>query len=512
MNKPARHLLRVLLLWLLLCPLLASSASQQGVAEVIKNAAHSFFPESDKIGEFEGDPVAAVVYGQGKRLGYLFRTDDIFAIPAYSGRPVSTLVGLDLQGTIRGVKILHHEEPILAVGIKDEDLQHYVSQYPGIPMTVRSKIGGRDRKGYKALDGISGATITVMVINSTIMRSLHKVIKSRGIEPNAIAQHGAGSSQEKSSSAAQEIVSYSEPLWLITWQENELQIAILIFSLLILAFILVFQDWLARHPTFLTKVRIIFLIYTLFYIGWYLLGQLSVVNVLTFFSAITHEFKWDTFLVDPATFLLWGFVTVTLLLWGRGVYCGWLCPFGALQELLNKLALRMKIRQFDIPPVIHERLLAAKYIIFIVLFGLSLQSLGTVFQYIEVEPFKTTITMRFDREWPYVTYALILLLIGLFNRKFYCKYLCPLGAALAIPSRLRIFDWLRRRKECGRPCQTCAVECEVQAIRPTGEINTNECHYCLDCQVTYWNTNKCPPLAEKRKKRERARKLAGKTR
>jgi polyferredoxin len=122
----------------------------------------------------------------------------------------------------------------------------------------------------------------------------------------------------------------------------------------------------------------------------------------------------------------------------------------------------------------------------------------------EVEPFKTAIVMRFDREWWFVLFAASLLLVSLFNRKLYCKYLCPLGAALAISSQFRIFDWLRRRKECGRPCQTCAVECEVQAIRPTGEINQNECHYCLDCQVTYWNDHKCPPLVEKRKRRERS--------
>jgi len=119
-----------------------------------------------------------------------------------------------------------------------------------------------------------------------------------------------------------------------------------------------------------------------------------------------------------------------------------------------------------------------------------------------VEPFKTAMVMRFAREWPFVLYAAGLLAISVFNRKFFCRYMCPLGAALTFPARVRIFDWLRRRKECGRPCQTCAAECEVGAIRPTGEINANECHYCLDCQVTYWSSEKCPPLIEKRRKRE----------
>ena len=66
-----------------------------------------------------------------------------------------------------------------------------------------------------------------------------------------------------------------------------------------------------------------------------------------------------------------------------------------------------------------------------------------------------------------------------------------------------VFEWwLRRRKECGKPCQVCANQCSVRAIRPTGEINANECHYCLDCQVIYYNDKLCLPLIDRRKRRE----------
>jgi len=436
-------------------------------------------------------------------LGYVFLTDQVLPIPAYSGKPISTLVGFDLKGTIRGVRIVKHEEPILAVGIKDEDLLKFVNQYQGLGISQKAKIGGQDRPGYRALDSITGATITVMVINASVMRSLHKVLESRGIQPPRESQLPVEATEEKG------IEPTMEPIWEAVWQDRVVEIIILASSLFLLGLILVFQDWLARHPFFLTYVRNLFLVFTLLFIGWYMLGQLSVVNVLTFFRALTHEFQWDTFMGDPIIFMLWGFVAVTLLLWGRGVYCGWLCPFGALQELLNKLAVHFRLRQLEFPDVVHERLMALKYIIFIMLFGLSLQSLGLVLPFIEVEPFKTAITLRFDREWPFVTYVLVLLAISLFNRKFYCKYLCPLGAALAIPARLKLFDWLRRRKECGRPCQICAEECEVRAIRPTGEIDANECHYCLDCQVTYWNAYKCPPMVEKRKRLERHQKMQG---
>lgn len=96
-----------------------------------------------------------------------------------------------------------------------------------------------------------------------------------------------------------------------------------------------------------------------------------------------------------------------------------------------------------------------------------------------------------------------MLLPGLFIERFYCRYLCPLGAALAIPGRLRMFEWLKRYKECGSPCQRCAQECMVQAIHKEGNINVNECLYCLHCQVVYVDDHACPVLIQKRLKRER---------
>ncbi|HXF65312.1 MAG TPA: 4Fe-4S binding protein, partial [Burkholderiales bacterium] len=294
-----------------------------------------------------------------------------------------------------------------------------------------------------------------------------------------------------------------QALWTGVWRRRAAEIAVLAASLAILALILVFQDWLARRPRLVARVRNAFLAFTLFFIGWYALGQLTVINVFTFTNAVMREFSWERFLIDPMLFILWSFVAVTLLLWGRGVYCGWLCPFGALQELVNKLAQRLGTPQWELPDVVHERLWAVKYVILIVLFGISLQSMGEAAVYAEVEPFKTVFGLRFEREWPFVLYALVLIAVTAVNRKFFCKYLCALGAALAIPGRFRLFDWwLRRRKECGRPCQVCAVECPVRAIRQTGEINANECHYCLDCQVIYYSDRKCPPLVERRRRRE----------
>ena len=328
-----------------------------------------------------------------------------------------------------------------------------------------------------------------MVINRTVAVAMRKVAAAR-----ALLSAGADG---KSGFVP------PEPLWESAWKSRIWHVVVLSTALFLLLLILFFQDWLARHPTLLVHVRTGYLIFTLIFIGWIGLAQLSVVNVLTFVHALLRNFSWEGFLLDPMLFLLWSFVAMTVLLWGRGVYCGWLCPFGALQELSYRVAKRLKLPDWEPPALIHERLLALKYVLLLALFGLSLQSLAQAEVIAEIEPFKTVFALRFERAWPFVLYALLLVFAGLFVRKAFCRYVCPLGAALTFPGRFRIFDWLRRRKECGRPCQTCYRECEVRAIQPTGEINEVECHYCLDCQVTYWDDHKCPPLVEQHKKVER---------
>ena len=65
-----------------------------------------------------------------------------------------------------------------------------------------------------------------------------------------------------------------------------------------------------------------------------------------------------------------------------------------------------------------------------------------------------------------------------------------------------MFDWLKRYKECGSPCQTCANQCMVQAIHPTGEINPNECLTCLHCQVLYQSKTQCPVVIRRDRRRE----------
>ncbi len=300
------------------------------------------------------------------------------------------------------------------------------------------------------------------------------------------------------------------PLWQKIWLSKIPEITILVLALGVLTGVFFFQNWLVKRPVLTDRVRTGFLIFTVVFLGFYTHAQLSIVNVLTFISSLMHDFSWDFFLMDPLIFILWASVALSLLFWGRGVYCGWLCPFGALQELLNRVAKFMKIPQLKLPWGLHERLWPFKYIFFLGLFGISLNSFEMAERFAEIEPFKTAIILNFMREWPYVLYAVVLLVIGLFIERFFCRYICPLGGALAAPGKLSINEWLRRHKECGAPCHRCASECMVEAIHPNGKINPNECMQCLHCQTLYYDEHRCPPIIQRRLKRERRAALSTK--
>jgi NosR/NirI family nitrous oxide reductase transcriptional regulator len=281
--------------------------------------------------------------------------------------------------------------------------------------------------------------------------------------------------------------------WVQVWQNRTTEIIILCLSLVVLTVAFTQQNAISKKARQFHYFRWTFLFFTLLFSGFYAQGQLSVVNIYTLLLKVINGFSFDVFLLDPILFILWIYTAISLVLWGRGLFCGWLCPFGALQEMLSWLAKKVGIQQIQIKSEHHNRLLLLKYFILIGLLAISLYSLNLAEKLAEIEPFKTAITLLFVRSWPFAGYALLLLGLGMFIHKFYCRYLCPLGAGLAIIGKFRRFEWLNRRRECGTPCQMCRHRCEINAIHRNGTINYEECIQCLECIVIINDERQCAP-------------------
>ena len=381
------------------------------------------------------------------------------------------------------------------INVFDQNIQINADGMPEFARTTLFRVGGN--AGFNP-----GAEATLKL--GVTLRKNHLVADSTELEiPMAFAQELF---------EAVEVTPRPEdnrqPVWIGLWKERWLTISLLVLSLTLLTVFFARQRTLSQYPKLVHRFRWGFLFFTLFFIGFYAQGQLSVVNIYTLFLAIWDGFSLNVFLMDPVLFILWTYTFISLFVWGRGLFCGWLCPFGALQEMAAWLGEKLKLRQVKVPEKWHRRLILLKYPILLVLVGTAFYSLELAEKLVEVEPFKTGITLIFVRYWPFVAYAVGLLVVGMFIHKFYCRYLCPLGAGLAVLGKLRLFSWLDRVELCGKPCQHCKNSCGINAIHKDGRIDYNECIQCLECVVILKDQSQCVDKVLEKKRQRQAQILA----
>lgn len=687
---------RVLCLFLFICFYSPINIAKTGDVTPIPDQIAEIFPSATRIGLPDTDLPVIPVYQLNDLLGYVFETNSFTNFMGFAGEPINILIGLDTQGTIAGLKILKHNEPIFVYGLGEPPLFDFVEQYKDHSIKERFIINSSNRSAPNTtyFDGVTKATVSVLVVNDTIITSALKVARAKldgfiapsnmmlkpdyfvplsfdelldkgfishwqmpteqvlndaslsdevitAIEktpkesqhfvdmyiafvnipiigknlfgeaefarlqenlkpgehailmlsngdysyvsedfipqtiPSRLSLNQSGFPADirdidfysfYDPSFAQDVPEYKDihilrlksqsgfelnremavglginykasffdtqqhifaknmslspdlfmlnpdaisdeptPLWMRIWQDRTLVIVIMGVYLLGLSILFAKQKDIVKHTRLTHSIRFASLVFVLFFIGFYAQGQLSVVNIYTLLLALYNGFKIEVFLLDPVIFILWVFVFISLFIFGRGLYCGWLCPFGALQEFAGMLAKALKIKQIKIKPQYHKAGQAIKYLILIGLLVSAFVSMNVAEKLAEIEPFKTSITLHFVRTWPFVVYAVLLLLLSMKIHKVFCRYLCPLGAGLAILGRYPLLKWLRRRKECGSPCQLCkSKKCEIDAIEQSGEINYAECIQCLECVVTIENPDICVIDKYKGKKKRSA--------
>ncbi len=284
------------------------------------------------------------------------------------------------------------------------------------------------------------------------------------------------------------------PPWVEALRNRQTDMVILaVFLTALTALVLFAQNKLADSKIF-TPIRLTILAVVTGFIGWWGQGQLSIVTVL---GVIRTSFEGGSFTFlayDPFSLLIWAFAILGFVLWGRGLFCGWLCPFGALQEFTHHIGRLLRMPKIEPSARWDARLKNLKYVLLAGLVATVFVSPDSIDTVAEVEPFKTAITTFFIREWYYVAYAAFWLLSGMVLFKGFCRYVCPLGAVMAIGGLIRGRDWIARREECGSPCQLCKMKCNYGSIKKTGEIAYSECFGCLDCVSIHNDEQRCVPL------------------
>ena len=219
------------------------------------------------------------------------------------------------------------------------------------------------------------------------------------------------------------------------------------------------------------------------YMGVYKSQLMSIVDVLRPVTGLIGEQNpFPVFSYSIAWYAFAAFTVVTTVLWGR-VYCGRICAFGALTQLIDAIVpARLRV---ELPKKLEER---ASYIKYGILLGAIVYYLLTheIGFYRYVEPFWM---FTFEASTPLWVGLAILLVASVFVRNLYCRFLCPLGAALGILSNLTVFR-IKRWSEC-KTCRICEKACEWGAIQGP-KIVLTECVRCDDCERLYADTKKCP--------------------
>jgi NosR/NirI family nitrous oxide reductase transcriptional regulator len=225
------------------------------------------------------------------------------------------------------------------------------------------------------------------------------------------------------------------------------------------------------------RLKYVTLVFAVAYMGFFKSHLISVVDV---FGAIDRNLPIAKY--NISYYALGIFVVVSTVLWGR-VYCGRVCAFGAMTQLMDAILPR-KLR-VDPPPAIERRAAWIKYGLLgaVLLYYVATRDL-LVYRY--VEPFWMFGLFGSTMMW---TGLAFLILATVFVRNLYCRFLCPVGALLGIISNVTLFQ-IKRWSEC-RTCKICEKACEWGAIQGP-KIIKSECVRCDDCERLYVDRKKCP--------------------
>ena len=285
------------------------------------------------------------------------------------------------------------------------------------------------------------------------------------------------------------------PLFIQVWINNIFQIIIFVFLWIMTVMVFIYRNIISQNIIFVEKIHIVYLSCFLAITLMLGCGQISVVNIFTLINIIIEGSSFQLFFFNPFIALEWIFVTFSLLLYSRMFFCGWVCPFGALQHLLFniRLALISYKKRYEINFCVRLLLNNLRYIIFVFIFLLSFFSLNLAETLSEIEPFKTVWNIGiFKRDLLTIIYIFFLFFNSIFLERFFCRFLCPLGASLSMLSLFSFFH-IGRRKTCVK-CKICKKNCFVYAIDSYGKIDNFECLGCFECINNMYNKNKCPPL------------------
>ena len=150
-------------------PLISRFVDDVEISEIV--------PGADALGKLREDFPVVPALKDGEVVGYVFLTSDFVSTTGYSGKPIHIVMGVDADAKVTGVKLVKHSEPIVLIGIPERKITAVTEAYAGVDLIKEAEANG----SVHDLDIVSGATVTIMVIDDSIIRAGLKVARGLGL-------------------------------------------------------------------------------------------------------------------------------------------------------------------------------------------------------------------------------------------------------------------------------------------------------------------------------------------
>jgi len=191
----------------------------------------------------------------------------------------------------------------------------------------------------------------------------------------------------------------------------------------------------------------------------------------------------------PSSLILFAAVAAITLLVGR-VFCGWICPLGSIGEFSNLAARKLGIKRREMSGPVDRGLKMLKYVVLAVILYYT-WTLGTL-AWRSYDPWVSWMHLSSGWEeivsspWGFAVLFFVVIGAGLFIERFWCRYLCPLGAALGILQKFSLTK-VKRSKETCISCSKCDRSCPMGVTPMALEtVSDADCIACGRC------TESCP--------------------
>lgn len=168
-----------------------------------------------------------------------------------------------------------------------------------------------------------------------------------------------------------------------------------------------------------------------------------------------------------------------------GAFCGWICPFGALQDLLDWVRRKLRLPEIEVPARLDRILRYGRYVMLV---GILYATISTVkLWFADFDPYRTIFSLSWLFEfnlaehWPAYTVALVVVAGALLIPRFWCRYACPLGGVISLLGHLSLLRIRRDAVEC-RDCAVCNAPCPVKIdVARADPVISTACIGCLEC-------------------------------